>query len=554
MKLGDLFIKLGLKSQEFEQGINKAKGSVNAFKGLLKTIGVAIAGAFSVQMVVNFARQVFEIAKQAEGVRSAFERIATQGDLNKMRDAVRGTVSDLNLMKRAVQASNLGLDVKELGNLFQFAAQRAQGTGQSVDYLVDSIVLGIGRKSPLILDNLGISAIQLSEKLGGVSIAAASVGDVTRAVGEIARESLESAGGFADTLGTKVQRIESIWENFKLSLAESPKVIDTVGRSLIELEMIMTGFASTKDIARAIISPKYADELVKKYLEFVRVQNDAKSAIEEYGNNIKRARGETEVLNTVLEDSTEKVEKTEKAWDGLNVSFEASSQALINLHKHIGSLDDVLDRLGRSVKGFAPLDELTSQTGEMLGRFGFAPEQEDEFAANFTVDDNQSLKNFEQFKDEFAMLVTDFSIDVVGQFGDAMGQLIATGELPANFGNSVLDALGRFVSTLGKMLITLGIGSEAFQGLLKSGFSNPAAAVAAIAAGAALVAIGSGISSYARSRMGGGGGGGGTGMFNQSYNVNVAAAASPTSATLFLKGDDIYLSGQRNIYKRGAIG
>jgi K+/H+ antiporter YhaU regulatory subunit KhtT len=43
-------------------------------------------------------------------------------------------------------------------------------------------------------------------------------------------------------------------------------------------------------------------------------------------------------------------------------------------------------------------------------------------------------------------------------------------------------------------------------------------------------------------------------MFNQSYNVNVAAAASPTSATLFLKGDDIYLSGQRNIYKRGAIG
>jgi hypothetical protein len=93
----------------------------------------------------------------------------------------------------------------------------------------------------------------------------------------------------------------------------------------------------------------------------------------------------------------------------------------------------------------------------------------------------------------------------------------------------------------------------AFGESLKNFFS-PVGAVGLIAAGAALVAVGGAISSATRAKSGGGGGGGGTGMFNQSYNVNVAAAASPTSATLFLKGDDIYLSGQRNIYKRGAIG
>src|SRR5690606_14702252 len=98
---------------------------------------------------------------------------------------------ELNLMKRAVQGSNFDISLQSLPKLLEFAAVRAQQTGQSVDYLVDSIVTGIGRKSPLILDNLGISASQLREEMNGVSLASASVGEVAEAVGRIAGTNLE---------------------------------------------------------------------------------------------------------------------------------------------------------------------------------------------------------------------------------------------------------------------------------------------------------------------------------------------------------------------------
>jgi hypothetical protein len=114
--------------------------------------------------------------------------------LETLRKATRGLVSDLELMKVTVQAGNFGIPIEQMGKLLEFATKRAAETGQSVDYLVNSIVTGIGRKSPLILDNLGISAVRLKEKFGGVAIEAQSIADVAQAVGDIAAEEMGKMG------------------------------------------------------------------------------------------------------------------------------------------------------------------------------------------------------------------------------------------------------------------------------------------------------------------------------------------------------------------------
>ena len=54
---------------------------------------------------------------------------------------------------------------ENLGSYLAFATKRAEETGQSVDYLVDSIIMGIGRKSPMILDNLGISIVDIRNEM-----------------------------------------------------------------------------------------------------------------------------------------------------------------------------------------------------------------------------------------------------------------------------------------------------------------------------------------------------------------------------------------------------
>jgi hypothetical protein len=142
-------------------------------------------------------------------------------------------------MKTATKAGTFGIGIGEMGQLLNFATRRAQETGQEVDYLVDSIVTGIGRKSPLILDNLGISATALREKLNGVSVEAASIGEVSRAVGQIASEQLRLMGESADTAADKLQRVNTIWANFK---AETGQWVSRTGLAIAEIfGQLLTG-------------------------------------------------------------------------------------------------------------------------------------------------------------------------------------------------------------------------------------------------------------------------------------------------------------------------
>jgi hypothetical protein len=209
--------KIGADITDLKQKMDQAGGLVKGFGSNLSDMASTLGLAFGTQQIASFALELTKLAGQADGVKQAFDKI--QGStqvLAQMQMAVKGTVSDLDLMKAAVQANNFGIPLQQMGSLFEFAYERAKATGQSVDYLVNSIVVGIGRKSPLILDNLGISGIQLKEKLNGVEIAAASIGDVAEAVGKIATESLNQTGRSAETAAEKIARIGATWDNIKV--------------------------------------------------------------------------------------------------------------------------------------------------------------------------------------------------------------------------------------------------------------------------------------------------------------------------------------------------
>lgn len=128
-----------------------------------------------------------EMAEQADGVTRAFNNLNQEGLLDNLRKATKGTVNDVQLMTAAVQANDFRIPLEDLGKYLQFAQLKAQQTGQSVDYMTNSIVTGLGRKSPLILDNLGISAAEISEKTK-------ETGDFMKAVAEIVDTQLAEAG------------------------------------------------------------------------------------------------------------------------------------------------------------------------------------------------------------------------------------------------------------------------------------------------------------------------------------------------------------------------
>jgi hypothetical protein len=213
---------LTLNNSAFKKGINNSRKEVNKFSNSMKSLGGIMAGAFTARAIMNFAIESSKLAAQMEGVANAFERIKPGVYfLEELKQATAGTVSELALMKRAVMASNFKIPMEQLSSLMQFATKRAQETGESVDYLVNSIVIGIGRKSPLILDNLGISAVELREKLDHVGHSGATVGDVAKAVGDIATTEMGKMGDIVETTAIKYERLSAEITDFKVDLGNA---------------------------------------------------------------------------------------------------------------------------------------------------------------------------------------------------------------------------------------------------------------------------------------------------------------------------------------------
>ena len=149
--------------------------------------------------LADTVQQSIELARQGEGVRLAFDRLNQPGLLDNLKEATHGTVSELELMKQAIKFDNFKLPLEDLATYLAFAQQKAKDTGESIDYLVNSIVTGLGRQSKQILDNLGISAAELTRRMNEGA-------DMTKAVADIIREEMAKAGDYVETAADRAAR------------------------------------------------------------------------------------------------------------------------------------------------------------------------------------------------------------------------------------------------------------------------------------------------------------------------------------------------------------
>lgn len=192
------------------QGIQKTGSEVPS---LFTKIGAAIGGAFALQKIIRFGFEAVQLAAKAEGVERAFNNLNQPGLLDNLRRATRGTVSDLELMQVSMRAANFKIPLTELSTLLEFAKKRATQTGQEVDYLVNSIIDGIGRKSPLVLDNLGISAAELQQEFK-------KTGDFGKAAANIISREMSKMGDVIDTTADQMARLNAEIENQKVKLGK----------------------------------------------------------------------------------------------------------------------------------------------------------------------------------------------------------------------------------------------------------------------------------------------------------------------------------------------
>jgi len=221
-------------AKKYQKGLDN---SVKKTKAAQKQVGVlgkessALAGvwtgvlgpAIGAYGVAQIARGVVALGKlgaETKRMRASFRELARQagvsGDdlLDALKTASMGSVSEMDLMLSANRAMMLGLgaDSEKLARLMQVAAFRGRAMGLSVTQAFSDMTTGIGRKSIMILDNLGIVGL----KMGKTTTQA----ELMEQVIVEGMKQIEAAGGLAADSATKFEALAAKMADIKSSVAE----------------------------------------------------------------------------------------------------------------------------------------------------------------------------------------------------------------------------------------------------------------------------------------------------------------------------------------------
>ncbi len=185
-KLQDQLKDVGKESDKaFSQasnGINQLVTGVKAFLALEV-----------VNMLKNAAAEASKFAAEAEGVRSAFRNMGGGvEDLKKLREAVNGTVADINLIQKAVNAKKLGIGFEDLTKILEQTNKVAGATGQNFEQLSDTIVTAIGKGQVERLKALGINIKSTGDKVKDTQNVVEALTRQTKQLGDVSNETAEN--------------------------------------------------------------------------------------------------------------------------------------------------------------------------------------------------------------------------------------------------------------------------------------------------------------------------------------------------------------------------
>jgi len=254
-----------------DQASGKLRG-VTSVIGKIGTVATVAAAAFVAAGVV-IGRGAYKLAKDAmpiEGITKAFEGMTKsyEGGSRAMLKALKasslGMVSNTKLMKSFNLATQLvSKDFAEnLPEAMEYLTKVAAATGEDMDYMMESMVRGIGRLSPMILDNLGIQV------------------DLTQAY-----EDFAEANGLVATELTKTEQqtalMNQVMEKLMKNTADMPEVVGTAAH---KFGVLRTQFQNLKEEVGLMLLPMLS-ELVGALSEFVEEHGPA--IVEAVGGIIK---------------------------------------------------------------------------------------------------------------------------------------------------------------------------------------------------------------------------------------------------------------------------
>lgn len=214
------------KLQESNALTRMTTGSLGGFLGRNATQigrgvlqGAGIAGGYSVvtavvAAVADAVRESAELGRRLETVSMAFTRLNQPNLLNNLRTATQGTISDLDLMQKAIQSEQFGIPLDRLPALLEYARVQARRLGRDVDDFTNRLVTGIAYQSTRRLDDLGLSQKAIREEVAKTGDFATGVYSLIDAQVEKYGESVLTAADAQAQLNVEIENTKAQYGGF----------------------------------------------------------------------------------------------------------------------------------------------------------------------------------------------------------------------------------------------------------------------------------------------------------------------------------------------------
>ena len=161
----EAFRRIHTETARLPDQLSRVDRVMGALKSTFAQFTAAALAASAIQKATAAVGEFVATGAKLPGMEASFNRLATsvgqdsQSMLASMQTATRGLVSNFDLMASANKAMLLGLPVstKEMSELAKTATVLGKAMGQDATKSLDDLITALGRSSPLILDNLGLT-------------------------------------------------------------------------------------------------------------------------------------------------------------------------------------------------------------------------------------------------------------------------------------------------------------------------------------------------------------------------------------------------------------
>jgi len=436
--------------RETEQELEKQKKAAEEANNANKLSWTDLKSAIDIAaMAIEKFKQVYDFAQMGavnERLRTSGQQLAagfsTDMDtiIAKVKEASLGSVSEMDIVAAANRAMMLNVtgNADQMANLMQVAAFRARAMGITTTQAFNDMVTGIGRNSPLILDNLGIITKGWAEeaKAAGVAYDQQFIlnkvleqgNSMMSQAGGLVRDNASEyeyfsaevenlkdkakelvASGLTPVLratrehGEMIAKVTQAYEDGNITLEEKNKIMMGMSRGYVDLATV------EKQLYDATMNVTEADRLVNAAMSDINNSFGAgQQAMEAYIQGEKQLVLATQEATIATQEYIPEFDKLLKM-----------SESISNETQNYADKQEEVKNKQAEIK--AQIDELIAQGWSPLGE-KIQGLQSDYDALGVKYDENAEKHRQAMGKIQYDLLVTKLSVDGLTEQEAAMAQ------------------------------------------------------------------------------------------------------------------------------------